>query len=314
MCAGNRCAYSSTLQVTAPCRHIILFLRLQAGLQSGPNAAATLSNVKYRLRGILKQTQAADRVDFSLVENLKALQQFLQSDQQLSALGGSAALLRAQEELGSVIQQFQGDLDSEQGKEAWETGIQGLGRLAESLAMPGSLPNHTGGHQGGGTLLYLLRPHPFAWPPPPDWRGMCSLSPSGLAVSCSHRWHVAHNLHQTEGQCISTDAHFHPVVAARPWRLAADLLMPAGGLPASTSLQTALGDLLDSQHRLELAFQSASASQMQGSDTDTPATVAAASITQAAIQVGPSSISAWLFQCMAHRPCCVQMFRALPCR
>eukprot|EP00891_Asterochloris_glomerata_P003611 jgi/Astpho2/3611/fgenesh1_pg.00058_%23_15_t len=137
---------------------------LQAGLQSGPNAAATLSNVKYRLRGILKQTQAADRVDFSLVENLKALQQFLQSDQQLSALGGSAALLRAQEELGSVIQQFQ------------------------------------------------------------------------------------------------------------------------GGLPASTSLQTALGDLLDSQHRLELAFQSASASQMQGSDTDTPATVAAASITQAAIQ------------------------------
>lgn len=80
--------------------------------------------------------------------------------------------------------------------------------------------------------------------------------------------------------------------------------MPAGGppgLPAGTSLQTALADLLTSQHRLELAFQSASASQMQGSDTDTAATVAAADITQAAIQVGPSGISAWLYHCTAHQ-------------
>ena len=76
-----------------------------------------------------------------------------------------------------------------------------------------------------------------------------------------------------------------------PGGLPYDLPVPAGGtpgLPASTSLQTALADLLDSQHRLELACQSASASPKQGIDTDAAATVAAASITQAAIQVGPS--------------------------
>ena len=67
-------------------------------------------------------------------------------------------------------------------------------------------------------------------------------------------------------------------------------------------LQTALADLLDSQRRLELAFQSASASPVQGNDTDTAATVAAASVTQAAIQVGPSGVHAWLCQCMAQQP------------
>ncbi len=135
-------------------------------------------------------------MDFSLVENLKALQQFLQSDQQLPALGGSAALLRAQEELGFVIQQFQGDLDSGRGQEAWGTGIERLDRLAESLAMPGSLPNHTGGQEGRGVLLHLLGPHPFV-------RCTCLLSPSGLAVSCSQRWHFALNLRQIEAQCVS---------------------------------------------------------------------------------------------------------------
>ena len=147
------------LQVPAPCRHIILFLPLQAGLQSGPNPAATLRDVKDRLRGIMQQTQAADGVDHGLVENLKALQQLLQSDQQLSALSGSVALLRAQEELGSIIQQFQGDVDSGCGQESREPGIERLDRLAESLAMPGSLPHHTGGQEGGATLLHLQGPH-----------------------------------------------------------------------------------------------------------------------------------------------------------
>ena len=133
-------------------------LLLQAGLQSGPDSAATLSDVKERLRSILQQAQAADGVDTGLVEDLKALQQSLQSDQQLSALSGSAALLRAQEELGSVIQQLQ-DVDSGRGKEAWETGIERLDRLADSLAMPGSLPHHTGG-QEGGAALHVRRRHP----------------------------------------------------------------------------------------------------------------------------------------------------------
>ena len=193
--------------------HVILFLLLQAGLQSGPVSAATLTDVKDRLRGILQQAQAADGVDVGLVENLKALQQFLQSDQQLSGLTGSAALLRAQEELGSVIQQLQGDADSRHRQEAWEAGMERLDRLAESLAMPGSFPHHTGGQEGGAALPHLHLPHP-------GWRCTCSLSPSGLAVSRTHRWHVASSLRQSETSVRQPDAQFHPLEAARPWRLA----------------------------------------------------------------------------------------------
>ena len=92
-------------------------------------------------------------------------------------------------------------------------------------------------------------------------------------------------------QCVSQMPSSTMLRQSSPGGLPYDLPVPAGGppgLPASTSLQTALADLLDSQHRLVLASQSASASPMQGSDTDAAATVAAASITQAAIQVGPS--------------------------
>ena len=103
-----------------------------------------------------------------------------------------------------------------------------------------------------------------------------------------------------------------------PGDLPYDLLLPTGGipgLPASLSLQTTLADLLDSQHRLELAFQSASASPVQDSDTDAAAAVAAAGNTQAAIQVGTVQ-----HQCMAESvqgsPVHVagRPFRMLPCR
>ena len=166
------------LQVPALGWRIILFLLLQAALQSGPTPAATCGDVRDRLQGILQQAQAAGRVDTSLVEDLKALQQSLQSDQQLSAPSGSAALLRAQEELGSVIQQFQGDVDARPGQEAWEPGMERLGRLAESLATSGSLPNHTGGQEGGAPLLHALGPHSTP-------RCTCPQSPCGLAVSSS---------------------------------------------------------------------------------------------------------------------------------
>ena len=89
------------------------------------------------------------------MEKVKALQNFLQSDQQLSALSGSAALLRAREELGSAIRQLQGDVDSGCRQEAWETGIERLDRLAEYLAVPASLPHHTGGQEGQAAVLHV---------------------------------------------------------------------------------------------------------------------------------------------------------------
>ena len=92
------------------------------------------------------------------MEKLKALQKFLHSDQQLSALSGSAALLRAQEELGSVVLQLQGGVDSGRGQEAWETGIERLDRLAESLAVPGSLPHYAGGQEGRAAAPHVHGP------------------------------------------------------------------------------------------------------------------------------------------------------------